>query len=291
MSIKLAKILDAEIISADSMQIYKGMDIGTAKITEEEKQGIKHHLINIKNSDEEYSLAEYLSDVKKTIEDIQKRGKRAIIVGGTGLYINGIIYGLDMQKTVDLNYRKELEEKIKKDPAFLDELYDQAKKIDPKSIEKISKTDEKRIIRILEIYKVTGKTKEQIDQEQIKDKDSENENNKYILFVLNRDRQRLYTRINKRVDEMIDQGLVHEVKGLNLSKTSSQAIGYKEIKEYLDGKIDYEKCVELIKQRSRNYAKRQLTWFRKNEAIWIDVDKDDALEVVLKNIEKSVKGE
>ncbi len=283
LSIKLAKHINGEIISADSMQIYKYMDIGTAKVTKEEAEGIPHYLIDIKETNEEYSVSEFSNDARKIINEIIKKGKRPIIVGGTGLYLNSLLYGINYEENIDLEYRKKLEKEIEENPNQLRILYQKLKDIDPLSANKISEIDSRRIIRALEIYHVTGKTKTEIEEEnRTKIDDIE-----FKLFVLNMDREILYDRINLRVDLMFEQGLLEEVKSIKdkFSKTSGQAIGYKEVLEYLNNDISYEKMLEMIKQRSRNYAKRQITWFKKNDAIWLDAnDKDKCLKEILENI-------
>ena len=282
-SIKLAKQINGEIISADSMQIYKCMDIGTAKVTEAEAEGIKHHLIDIRETNEEYSVAEFSQDAREIIKDIISRGKHPIIVGGTGLYLNSLIYGINFEENIDLEFRNKLEKEVKENPEKLEELYNKLKKIDIETAEKISSIDSRRIIRALEIFETTGKTKSFVEKEN-REKLDELE---FQLFVLNMDRDELYHRINIRVDKMFEEGLLEEVKSLEgkFSKTSAQAIGYKEVVSYLQNEIDYKEMVEIIKQRSRNYAKRQFTWFRKNNAIWLDAtDQDESLKTIIENI-------
>ena len=270
LSIELAKRINGEIVSADSMQVYKDMDIGSAKVTAEEMQGIKHYLIDIKRPDERYSVADYKNDAKVAIEEIINKGKVPIVVGGTGLYIDSLIYEIEYQDIkIDEEYRKELE-KIK-DEKGLEVLYNMAIKIDPEAMQKISPNDYKRITRVLEIYKATGKTKTQQEAEsRLKQTPYD-----YKIFAINYEREKLYERINKRVDIMIENGLIDEVKNLieNYSEfpTAMQGLGYKEVKEYLDRILSKEEMIEKIKQESRRYAKRQFTWFRKNkETIWID---------------------
>ena len=280
LSIELAKKIDGEIISADSMQIYKDMNIGTAKPTAEEMQGIKHYLIDFISPEERYSVADYKIDAKKAIKEIIKKGKTPIIVGGTGLYVDSLIYEIEYPNIeFDEDYRKELEEQVQKEG--LDKLYEQAKKIDPQAIEKISQNDTKRILRILEIYHATGKTK---TQQEIESRKKEVEYD-YKVFALNWDREKLYERINKRVDIMIEQGLIEEVKQIskkyNKFPTAMQGLGYKEVVEYLEGNCTREEMIEKIKKETRHYAKRQLTWFRKNkQTIWLNGEDD-----IQKNIE------
>ena len=270
LSIELAKKINGEIVSCDSMQIYKDMNIGTAKPTFEEMQGIKHYLIDFISPDKRYSVAEYKIDAEKAIEEILNKGKIPIVVGGTGLYIDTIIYGIEYPKIeFDDKYRKELEEREKKEGLI--KLYEEAKQIDEETIKKISINDKKRILRILEIYHATGKNK--TEQEIISREKGPKFD--YKVFAINMDREKLYERINKRVDIMIDNGLIDEVKKL-LNKykefpTAMQGLGYKEVKEYLENKISKEEMIEKIKQESRRYAKRQITWFKKNkQTIWIN---------------------
>ena len=270
LSIELAKKINGEIVSCDSMQIYKDMNIGTAKPTLEEMQGIKHYLIDFISPDKRYSVAEYKIDAEKAIEEILNKGKIPIVVGGTGLYIDTIIYGIEYPKIeFDEKYRKELEAREKKEGLI--KLYEEAKQIDEEAIKKISINDKKRILRILEIYHATGKNK--TEQEIISREKGPKFD--YKVFAINMDREKLYERINKRVDIMIDNGLIDEVKKL-LNKykefpTAMQGLGYKEVKEYLENKISKEEMIDKIKQESRRYAKRQITWFKKNkQTIWIN---------------------
>lgn len=270
LSIELAKRINGEVVSADSMQIYKDMDIGSAKVTKEEMQGIKHYLVDCVSPDERYSVANYKLDAKKAIEEILKKGKTPIVVGGTGLYIDALIYEIEYQDIkINESYRKELES-IKQNQG-LEVLYERALKIDPEAMKKISPNDSKRIMRVLEIYEATGKNKTEQEAESRLKEISYN----YKVFAITMDREKLYERINKRVDIMIENGLIEEVKEL-LKKykefpTAMQALGYKEVKEYLDGELTKQEMIDKIKQESRRYAKRQLTWFRKNkQTIWID---------------------
>ena len=281
LSIKLAKELNGEIISCDSMQIYKEMDIGTAKVTKEEAEGIKHYLIDIVSPNERYTVSNFKKDSKNAIKEILNKGKTPIIVGGTGLYVDSLIYEIEYQDMeFDINYRNELMEKAETNEG-LKELYEQAKTIDSKAMEKISPNDKKRIIRVLEIYKATRKTKTELE---ILSRQKEVEYN-YKVFVVNMDREKLYNRIDKRVDIMIENGLVEEVEKIynkyNEFPTAMQGLGYKEVVEYLQGKINKEEMIEKIKKESRHYAKRQLTWFRKDKNfIWLN--SEDGIE---KNIE------
>ena len=270
LSIELAKKISGEIVSCDSMQIYKEMNIGTAKPTQEEMQGIKHYLIDFVSPNERYSVANYKKDAKKAIKEILQKGKIPIVVGGTGLYIDSLIYEIEYQNIkFDEKYRNYLEKQV--DEKGLEELYEQAKKIDPEAIKKISKNDKKRILRILEIYHATGKNKTEQEKESRK-KEVEYD---YKVYALNWDRNKLYERIDKRVDIMIEQGLIDEVKRIYQKykefPTAMQGLGYKEVVEYLNGQTSKEEMISKIKQETRRYAKRQLTWFRKNkQTIWLN---------------------
>jgi len=281
LSIELAKKINGEIISADSMQIYKEMDIGTAKPDEEEKQGIKHYMMDFVKPDERYSVADYKKAAKEAIREILNKGKTPIVVGGTGLYIDSLIYEIEfLELETDLKYRNELEEIVKKEG--LDKLYEKAKKIDENAMEKISPNDKKRILRVLEIYNQTGKTKTELDLESRKEPEYD-----YKMFALQMDRSLLYDRINKRVDIMIQKGLIEEVENVYKKykefPTAMQALGYKEVVEYLEKKVTKEEMIDKIKQESRRYAKRQLTWFRKNkDTIWLNVE--DGIECNINRI-------
>lgn len=288
LGVALAKRVNGEVISCDSMQIYKDMNIGTAKPTVEEMEGIPHYLIDFVSPDERYSVADFKRDAEKKIEEILKKGKVPILVGGTGLYIDTLIYGIEYPEIeFDQKYRDELME-IANTENGLVELYERAKEIDPDAILKISSNDKKRIVRILEIYHATRKTKTELE----KLSRSKGVKYDYRVFAINMDREKLYDRINLRVDIMIEQGLIDEVKNV-VSKydhfpTAMQGLGYKEVVEYLDGKINKEEMIDKIKQETRRYAKRQLTWFRKNkEIIWIDgLDKREKnINIILDNIE------
>ncbi len=209
LAVELAKRVNGEIISADSMQIYKDMDIGTAKITEEEMQGIKHYMIDFVSPDQRYSVSSYKKQAEKYIEEILDKGKTPIICGGTGLYIDCLIYGIEfLEEEIDETYRVELNEIAQTEG--LEKLYNMALEIDPEAMKKISKNDQKRIIRVLEIYHKTGKTKTQQDLESRKNGVKYN----YKVFAINMDREFLYDRINKRVDKMIEEGLIEEVKSV-----------------------------------------------------------------------------
>lgn len=270
LSIELAKKINGEIVSADSMQIYKDMDIGTAKPTIQEMQGINHYLLDFVSPDERYSVAQYKKDAKNAIKEIIERGKTPIIVGGTGLYVDSLIYEIEYNDiNLDEDYRKQLENIVEKQG--LKELYKKAIEIDPIAMQKISPNDKKRIMRILEIYKATGKTK---TEQEIESRRNPIEYD-YKVFAINWDREKLYQRINKRVDIMIEQGLIEEVENIvkkyNKFPTAMQGLGYKEVVQYIEGNCTKEEMIEKIKMETRRYAKRQLTWFRKNkQTTWLD---------------------
>lgn len=270
LAIELAKQINGEIISADSMQIYKDMNIGTAKVTPEEMDGIKHYLIDFLSPEERYNVSEYKKQAEICIEEILSKGKVPIIVGGTGLYIDSLIYGIEFQEEeFDEEYRENLNNIAQNEG--LEKLYEDAVKIDPIAMQKISKNDQKRIIRVLEIFHKTGKTKTQQEMESRKNGVKYN----YYVFAIDMDRAVLYDRVNKRVDIMIESGLVEEVKGIleqyKHFPTAMQGLGYKEVVEFLNDEIDKDEMIEKIKKETRHYAKRQLTWFRKNkETIWLN---------------------
>ncbi|MDO5557190.1 MAG: tRNA (adenosine(37)-N6)-dimethylallyltransferase MiaA [Clostridia bacterium] len=286
LSIELAKKINGEIISADSMQIYKDMDIGTAKVTTEEMQGVKHHLIDFVSPSHRYSVADFKKDADELIEAILKRGKVPIIVGGTGLYIDSLIYSIEFGNVeVDEKYRNVLESIAQNEG--LQNLYNLATEIDPDAMEKISKNDKKRIFRVLELYRQTGKTKTE------QEKNSRKNEVKYDfkVFAISMDREKLYERINTRVDLMIERGLVDEVKGI-INKydefpTAMQGLGYKEVVQFLEGKCSKQEMIDKIKIETRHYAKRQLTWFRKNkELVWLDANNslDENINIILEAV-------
>ncbi len=284
-SVELAKKLNTEIISADSMQIYKGMNIGTAKITEEEKQGIIHHMIDIINPDEEYSVSEFKYDAEKIIDRLLSENRIPIIVGGSGLYVNSLIYDLDFGNTKSNKKLREYYTYYYKEHGE-DALYDKLLKIDPVAAEKIHKNNIKRIIRALEVYDITGVKFSELNT------DIRKKSNKYdcILIGLSMERKVLYERINQRVDEMLSNGLVDEVsslikKGYGKNLVSMRGIGYKEIIEYLEGNTDYEEAVNTLKQNTRRFAKRQYTWFLKDENVkWFSMDNPSEIDKTLDSI-------
>lgn len=274
LAVELAKRLDGEIVSADSMQIYKYMDIGSAKPDEEEKEGIPHHLMDVAEPTENFSLGDYLILARNTIADIYKRGKLPVLTGGTGLYINSLINNIELTDEQNTNeIREKLTEfsKINGNEA----LHNKLREVDPESAERIHPNNVKRVMRALEIYETTGKTMTESLKDSVKPPIY-----KAVQYGINYDREVLYDRINHRVDIMIEQGLVDEVKklvemGCRRDNTSMQGIGYKEVMDYLDGKVTLEEMAEEIKQATRRYAKRQITWFKRNDMIWLDAEKID----------------
>ena len=270
-SIDLAKRLGGEIISADSMQVYKYMDVGTAKISVEEMQGVKHHLIDVLDPKEDFNIVKFQNMVKCSIEEIVKNGHIPILVGGTGFYIQSIIYDIDFDNEDDnSSIRKELEEEY--DTYGADFMLEKLKKIDSVSAQTIHKNNKKRIIRAIEFFLINNEPISSHNEAQRK-KSSPYD---YRFFVLNPPRDILYERINKRVDVMVENGLVDEVKklremGLSKANISMQGIGYKEIIEYLNGEVSLETAIENIKQNTRHMAKRQVTWFkREKDVIYVD---------------------
>ena len=275
-SLKLANKYKGEIISSDSMQIYKKLDIGTAKV-DLDKTDIPHHMVDILEAHENFSVAYFKFKAKEIISDINRRGGLPILVGGTGLYINSIVYNLDFTETeADYEYRDELRKILEEKGSEF--LYSKLFNLNKDMAEKIHPNNGQRIIRALEILK-SGNEKENNFRQ-------ENEDYNLIFIGLNMDRRRLYERINSRVDKMIELGLVDEVRslldeGLDKNSQSLKAIGYKEVISYLDGEIEYSEMVDLIKKNSRHYAKRQLTWFRRDERIkWFDRESDNLLEEI-----------
>ena len=272
-SLLFAKKMNAEIISADSMQVYRGMDIGTAKLREDEMQDIRHHLIDILSPFDEFNIAIFKELAKKAIEDIHNRGKEAVLVGGTGFYIQSVLYDTDFT-TGDSD--KELRESLslEYDKKGAEYMYAKLKELDEKAAESIHPNNKKRIIRAIE-YALSNDKK--ISEHNINERAKKSPYN-YKYFVLNLERKKLYNRIEQRVDMMLKQGLLAEVKklhefGCNKDMVSMKGIGYKEILTYLEGGISLEEAGELIKKETRHFAKRQITWFkREKEAIWLDID-------------------
>ena len=274
-SVAVARAMHGECISADSVQIYQGLDIGSAKVTREEMQGVPHHLIDVIPPTVNYDAAMFQRMAGAAIKDVYERKHIPILVGGTGFYIQGLLYGIDFTEEPSeeqLALRRKLEEQAAL-PGGPEKLYAELMRVDPASTVKIHAHNVRRVIRALEFYHLHGTPISRHNAEERKKSPVYDS----MFFVLTDDREALYQRINKRVDLMMQQGLLDEVRrlremGLDRSLTSMQGIGYKELLEYLDGSISLEDAVELIKKHSRNYAKRQLTWFRRErDVIWVNI--------------------
>ncbi len=286
LAVKLAQRINGSIISADSMQVYRQMDIGTAKITKEEEEGVPHYLIDILDPSEDFNIVTFQGLAKDAIEDIYSQNRIPIIVGGTGFYIQSVIYDIDFTEADELTeYRKELTDLFNNEGGK--PLHEMLKNVDPKAAEHIHPNDMKRLIRALEYNAQTGKALS--DHNDL----SRNKVSPYNLcyFVLTDDRQKIYDRINERVDKMIEDGLVDEVKrlcekGLTRENVSMHGIGYKEIIDHLDGITTLDEAVYIIKRESRHFAKRQLTWFRREkDVIWLDLSEDkNVLDTMLKEL-------
>ncbi len=273
LSIQLAKAVNGEIISADSMQVYKEMNIGSAKIQPEEMKGVSHYLVDEIEPEEEFNVVRFQTMAKNAMKTIYQKGKIPVIVGGTGFYIQALLYDIDFTDTTqDLNYRRELEQLVQeKGNEYLHEML---QKVDPKAAQEIHENNRKRVIRALEYYRDTGKQISEHNEQQ-RQKESPYQ---FVYFVLNRDRQELYRRIDQRVDRMMEQGLLEEVKrlkerGCTSNMVSMKGLGYKELLDYLGGMDSLEEAVRIIKRDTRHFAKRQLTWFkREKEVNWIELD-------------------
>lgn len=275
LSIKLAQHFDAEIVSFDSMQLYKGMDIATAKPTEQEMQGIPHHMIDCVERGEVFSVARYKEAAENAIRDIVGRGKRVILVGGTGLYLDSLLNNIEFLDSEDNDKNREVREKlqaelIEKGPEFM---HGKLAGIDPKAAENLHPNNTGRVLRALEVFYTTGHT---ISYQVEHSKDTPSPYAPIFIGLTARDRQYLYDRINLRVDLMLQDGILNEVEEFvaeESKSTARQAIGLKELAPYIRGEEDLVTCVERLKQETRRYAKRQLTWFRRNEKInWLFID-------------------
>lgn len=291
-SIELAKALNTEIISADSIQIYRGCDIGSAKVTTEEMQGIKHHLIDIKEPYENYSVKEYREDAFNIINELHAENKIPIVCGGTGFYINSLIYDMNLDDNSQDDFVRERIYEIYEEKG-IDYIRDALFYIDKNSFDRINVNDTKRNIRAIEYFICTG-NKFSDTFNSIREI---NNNITFSYYALEMQRDLLYDRINKRVDLMLEEGLIDEVKnlmsnGITKDNQSMQAIGYKEIIKYLEGEWDYNFAIDKLKQFSRNYAKRQLTWFRNDSNVkMIDVNEFNNVSEVVKFIESEEKNE
>ena len=271
LSISLAHAVNGEIISADSMQVYKHMDIGSAKIMPEEMDGVPHHLVDVLEPDEEFHVVKFQEMAKEAMEKIYARGRIPILTGGTGFYIQAVVKDIDFSENTEQSHiRKRLEEEAKtKGPSFL---FERLKEVDPESATIIHENNVKRVIRALEYFELTGE-KISSHNEREKEKESPYE---FVYFVLNDDRENLYKRIDARVDLMLENGLLDEVRklkdmGYHKGMVSMQGLGYKEILSYLDGELSLEEAVYILKRDTRHFAKRQLTWFRREKQVtWVN---------------------
>jgi len=290
-SLVLAKSLCGEIISADSAQVYKYMDIGTAKLKEEEMQGIRHYMIDEVTPDMDFSVAQFREKAELYIKDINDRGKLPIITGGTGLYINSLLNNLDFTDSIsDEEYRKEMQETAQaKGNEYVHAMLEA---VDPASYKRLHPNDLRRVIRALEVYKHTGRPISYFQEESRKQPPRYD----FAYITLTMDRRKLYERIDQRVDKMMASGLVEEVEGLikrgyGRELNSMQALGYKEIADYLHGLVTKDEAVRILKRDTRHYAKRQLTWFRGDKRVnWVDVDSFFRKEVIVENIIRYIAG-
>lgn len=286
LSIKLAKALDGEIVSADSMQVYRGMDIGSAKIRQEEMEGVPHHLIDVLDPEDEFNVVLFQKLAKEAIADITGRGKIPILAGGTGFYIQAVLYDIDFTETKeDSSYRTYLEELARQEGN--ERLHEMLRQVDPKAAEAIHANNVKRVIRALEFHQQTGQKISEHNEEQRENVSAYDS----CYFVLTDDREKMYERIDRRVDLMVQEGLVEEVtrlkeQGCTRELVSMQGLGYKEILAYLEGEYDLERALYLIKRDTRHFAKRQLTWFkREKDVIWVDrrnfLDENEILQFMI----------
>ena len=297
-AVRLAKEIGGEIISADSMQVYKGMDIGSAKITEEEMEGIPQHLIDILDPREEYSAARFREMASEAITEIVSRGHIPVICGGTGFYIQALLYGIDFTEEPaeeTERYRQELETLAAS--AGPDGLYAMLREADPESAEAIDPHNVKRVMRALMFYRLHGRKISEHNRAESEKRlhGQEHSPYEYLFFVLYGDREKLYRKIDARVDEMLSEGLIEEARrlyplffqeGKTDSFTAAQGIGYKELFSWLSGEISLEEAVRLIKRNTRRFAKRQLTWFRRERNVtWINIDEGDPLDEIRKHIQ------
>lgn len=292
LSIELAKEVNGEIISADSMQVYKHMDIGSAKIKKEEMCGVSHHLIDVLEPDEEFHVVRFQEMAKQAMEEIYAKGKVPILAGGTGFYIQAVVKDIDFSKETEKSPVREELEKLAEEKGCA-YLHERLQQVDPKSAEKIHANNVKRVIRALEYFELTGKPISLHNEEEAAKESPYN----VAYFVLNDVRERLYERIDARVDAMLQEGLVEEVSGLakkgyTKDMVSMQGLGYKEILSYLDGSYTLDEAVYILKRDTRHFAKRQLTWFkREKDVIWVNkqdfhYEENEILNYILENCEK-----
>lgn len=292
LAIEIAKAVGGEIVSCDSMQIYKGMAIATAQPTQEEKQGIPHHLIAFLDPSETYSVAQYVEDAKKCINDIFSRNKVPVIAGGTGLYVDSLLGGIDFGFVPDNSEMRE-KLKIRLENEGAEKLLSELREIDPETAQQLHVNNTGRIMRALEVYYLTGET---ISAQKIKSREKGSDYDVLYIYINYNDRQILYDRIEKRVDIMVETGLLEEAEkfiSLGEETTSKQAIGYKELKPYFNNECSLEEALDNLKKETRHYAKRQMTWFRRNKDLFeINPDTDPAYcETAINAVKNFLKGE
>ena len=290
LSVALAKQFGGEVISADSMQIYKGLDIGSAKVTPEETEGIPHHLIDILAPDETFSVAQYVQKANEAAEDILERGKLPILCGGTGLYISSFVDNVKFTESqTDFSLRERLMSEAEEKGTEV--LWQRLAELDPKAAEAVHPNNVKRVVRALELYESTGLT---LSEQNARSKLIESPYEP-VMLALTGERELLYERINLRVDRMVAAGLFEEVKalsdrGMTRSMQSMQGIGYKEVLSCFEGECELSECIELIKKNSRNYAKRQLTWFKRDERYqWFDISEENFLERAMAYVQERIR--
>lgn len=276
-SLEMARRVDAEIVSADSRQIYRYMDIGTAKPTPQERAVVPHHFIDIRNPDEHYSAGQFAREARAVIENIRRRGRLPVVVGGSGLYTRGLVDGFFDPRVTDQRVKRMLQNRVRREG--LQTLYRELQRADPETAGRLPPGDTQRILRALEVYEITGEPFSSFLKRGAQPADFEP-----VFRGLRRPRARLYARIEERVDRMLAEGFLQEVRalrerGYGPELNALKTVGYREANLYLDGQIDYPRMVALMKQKTRNYAKRQMTWFRKDRRIrWLDIDVDHDLE-------------
>ncbi|MBO4838575.1 MAG: tRNA (adenosine(37)-N6)-dimethylallyltransferase MiaA [Lachnospiraceae bacterium] len=284
LSLRLAETLDGEIVGADSMQVYRGMDVGTAKATPEERARVPHHLIDVADPSQDFSVAEYVPLAEAALRDILSRGRLPLICGGTGFYIQALLKGLDFSEERESSLRERLRERMEQEGP--EALHRELAAVDPAAAAAIHPNNRKRVIRALEYYQETGRRISDLNQAQ----QTQESPYRVLYLVLDLPREQLYRRIDQRVDQMLAQGLEEEVRsllaqGVPAGSTAMQALGYKEMREYLEGRCTREEAADRIKLGSRHYAKRQLTWFRREkEAVWIDKSRYDNEEELFRAV-------
>ncbi len=280
-SIELAREVGGEIISADSMQVYRGLDVGTDKVSKEIREEIPHYLIDVVEPTEKFSVADFVKEADRAVREIWEKGKYPIVAGGTGFYIRALLYGLPKTPPSREEIRKELSE------VDTEKLYEEVKKVSPEYAEKVGKRDRKRLIRALEVYRITGKPITAFKREQ------EEPRYPFLGYFLYRDRRELYRRIEDRVESQVKRGLIEEAKKLlsyGEELTALQALGYKEMKGYLQGKMELKKAKELLKKRTKEFAKRQFTWFKREKGFkWINLSKvsqDELIKLIKEDLKR-----